>query len=382
MLLSIIIPTKNRYNCLIPVLETLLKNIEGDNYEIVVQDNTPDNTPFLAYYNKKTEPRVRYFHIADTLDIVQNTDNAILNSCGKYLIFIGDDDLVSPYVMEIVNLIDKMGLENLTYTPGNYYWEQTKFAKTSYFNAPALMVLNNKISTRLEKRDSQEQIARVLGKGGCYYLGLPRFYHGIASRELLERLKTQFGGKTYFPGPCPDMTISVAMATIMPSYHYMNYPVTVTGVSCNSGAGMGVTNTHVGKIEDQPFLPKETIDLWDKKLPRIWTAFTIYAQSIHQVFDVAGIKDRVDYTVLYAFMRVFEWYTYDYLKPILEVYFKENPEQKRRYRKWVAYLRFRKLVGAPTEWLKAKHAGTYRVTGMKTVDQCMEYLKEHTKPTI
>lgn len=379
MLLSIIVPTKNRYNCLIPVLDTLLKNIKGEGYEIVVQDNTSDNTQFLNYYDGKLDGRVHYFHTAESLDIVQNTDRAIMNSHGKYLIFIGDDDFVSPYVMQIVKMIDQKGLDNLTYTPGNYYWAQTKFAKTSYFHAPAQMTLNSKISTDMVERNSQQELDRVLAKGGCYYLGLPRFYHGIASRRLLEELKAKFGGKTYFPGPCPDMTISVALATIMPKFYYMNYPVTVTGASSNSGAGMGVTNTHVGKIEDQPFLPKETIDLWDAKLPKVWTAFTIYAQSIHQVFNLAGIKRRVDYTVLYAFMRVFEWYTYDYLKPILNEYFKENRSQKGRYIMWVAYLRIRKIAKGPIEMLKAKSAGLYRITEVQDVEQCMQHLKNNTK---
>ncbi|MEG2761128.1 MAG: hypothetical protein RR921_07335, partial [Mucinivorans sp.] len=284
-------------------------------------------------------------------------------------------------VLDIVEMMDLMGLDNLTYTPGNYFWKQTKFAKTSYFSKPSLLVLNKNASTQIVERSSKVELDRVLAKGGCYYLGLPRFYHGIASRDLLERLKDKFGGKTYFPGPCPDMTISVAIATTVDKFYFMNYPVTVTGVSSNSGAGMGVTNTHVGKIEDQPFLPKETMDRWDPKVPRIWTAFSIYAQSIHQVFEDAGIDKHIDYTVNYAFMRVFEWYTYrKYQKPILEKYFAENPKEKVRYKRWVAYLRLRNVIGVPVERLKAWRAGIYRVQNMTNVEQVMQYLKKSTKP--
>lgn len=380
-LLSIIIPTKNRYNCLFPVLDTLVKNIVGDDYEIIVQDNTEDNSEAVKYFQTHKNDCVKYFHVAQSLDIVSNCTNAITNSCGKYLIMIGDDDFISPYVMQIVKMVDKLGLDNLTYTPGNYYWPQTKFAKTNHFQAPSVMTLNSRISTQMVERDSQYELDRVLAKGGCFYLDLPRFYHGILSRKALESVKERFHGKTYFPGPSPDMAISMALTTVLDKFHYMNYPVSVTGVSATSTAGMGVTNTHVGRIEDQHFLPKETIERWNPKLPRIWTAFTIYGQSIHQVLEDAGIDNKVDYTVTYAFIRVFEWYTYkEYLKPILEKYFAENPKEKSRYNRLVAYLHIRKCLMKPVERFKGWRAGAYRVTNMQTADQVMQYLKGNTKP--
>ena len=43
-LLSIVIPTKNRYETLIPTLDALLDNIVGSAYEIIVQDNIDNPT--------------------------------------------------------------------------------------------------------------------------------------------------------------------------------------------------------------------------------------------------------------------------------------------------------------------------------------------------
>ena len=46
-LLSIIIPTKDRYNTLIPVLEGLVRDFLKSDVEFVIQDNTENNNEIL-----------------------------------------------------------------------------------------------------------------------------------------------------------------------------------------------------------------------------------------------------------------------------------------------------------------------------------------------
>lgn len=378
-LLSIVIPTKNRYNCLFPVLDTFIKNIVGDNYEIVLQDNTEDNRPILSYLAAKNEPKIKYFYTKEHLDIVRNCNKAIDNSIGKYLCMIGDDDLVSPYIMQIVAMIDEQSVECLTYTAGNYLWPQVTVIKPDKYNAPATMTLYANYSTILTVRYSQTEMRRVLKMGGLYFLGLPRLYHGIVRRDVLQRLKDKFGGNTYFPGPSPDMAISAALSTILDHYHYMNYPVTITGVSVTSGAGLGVRNAHVGRIEEQAHLPKSTIEQWDKYIPRIWTGFTIYAESLHEVFDTVGIKERVNYLNLYAAMYQHEPYTRDYIRPVAELFCKDNNLSVWQYQK-ACIMRFpRKVLGCAIEGFKRRMNKNYAIKDIKVVEKCMEFLLERTQ---
>ena len=49
ILLSIIIPTYNRYEYLIESLDVMADTIESRQVEIVVQDNTVDNTAIVDY---------------------------------------------------------------------------------------------------------------------------------------------------------------------------------------------------------------------------------------------------------------------------------------------------------------------------------------------
>ena len=48
-LLSIIIPTKERYEYLEKLVELLI-TFKENNFEIIVQDNSQDNSKFLSYF--------------------------------------------------------------------------------------------------------------------------------------------------------------------------------------------------------------------------------------------------------------------------------------------------------------------------------------------
>ena len=60
-LLSIIIPTKNRYNYLLPCLETL-KLFDEKEVEIVVHDNSDDNKLIIDYLNNNHFSNLKYFY--------------------------------------------------------------------------------------------------------------------------------------------------------------------------------------------------------------------------------------------------------------------------------------------------------------------------------
>ena len=61
-LLSIVIPTKNRYFTLINLVEKLL-TWDNDDYEVVVQDNSEDNSDIIDFLKKyENNKNLRYFH--------------------------------------------------------------------------------------------------------------------------------------------------------------------------------------------------------------------------------------------------------------------------------------------------------------------------------
>jgi glycosyltransferase involved in cell wall biosynthesis len=303
-LLSIAIPTKDRYDTLFPVLHALLKYIQGTDFEIIVQDNTIHNAEATVEIANIKDPRIKYYHTANSLSVTDNSNLAIEHCEGNYLTFIGDDDIVSPYILQILAKVKSAGLDCLIYEKGNYFWQGLKMYKEYAFHYPASLQYPKNISTDIELLSVEKELEFVLKAGGDGYYRLPSLYHGIISREVLNMLKKKFG--TYVPGSCPDIAIAMALSSVVNKYGFMNYPVTITGASKKSAAGMGVRNAHVARIEEVTWLPKNIIETWDSKVPKIWTGRTIYAQNIHEILTQLKIDKTIDYSSLYSNLFVKE----------------------------------------------------------------------------
>lgn len=374
-LLSIIIPTKNRYECLVPVVKTILKNVVSQNFELIIQDNSDDNKSVVDFFKLNNDNRLKYYYASESLSITGNTTNAIDNTIGKYITFIGDDDLVSPYISHIVELLDIKNIDCLIYNTGYYWWDSVKFANpTSFCNKNILWIPAN-ISMDLIYLDPKTEMDKVLDNGGTHYGSLPRFYHGIVKKSVLEEIKTRTG--TYLPGACPDMTFAASISQVIDSYCYINYPVSVFGASKNSGAGWGANKTHYGKIEEMTFLPSGIIDRWDPKLPKIWSGQTTNAQALYEVLKAFKVKKEINYTNFYGSMLANEPILKGYVLPLVRksaisnfgIYFKVF---NRFFKTYLKLLVMNKYLFIRFKTGKFK----YVVSEKKSVEDCMvELLK-------
>lgn len=110
LLLSICIPTYNRVNELIELIDTLL-TIPRDDFEIVITDNqSTDHTQkaIMAY----SDPRVRYCYNEEPIPALMNTIHSMFNGRGKYILYCNDRDLL--YADQIQKLMCL--LENRDYS--------------------------------------------------------------------------------------------------------------------------------------------------------------------------------------------------------------------------------------------------------------------------
>jgi glycosyltransferase involved in cell wall biosynthesis len=317
-LLSIIIPTKDRYECLIPVIAALVKYIKSDDIEFILQDNSGNNIDIKKYLNNLNDTRVKYFYKKKPLSIVDNTICAIQNAKGKYLVFIGDDDLVSPYIYEFVSYLEEKDIDCLVYNPAYYWWNSIEFVKENYFFRKCALWLPSKQSLFFEKRNSCDELELLLASGGGVFQRLPKFYHGIVKREVLDKIKTKTG--TYLPGSSPDIAFSTSLTFVIKEYFYVNYPLSVFGASKNSGGGWTASNKHYGKIEDQKHLPKNLIHSWNKYIPRIWSEKTIYAQTVTEILKIFKSNRQFNFISFYGTMLAYEPFLVNYLMPSVRLY--------------------------------------------------------------
>ena len=377
--LSIAIPTKDRYDTLFPVLRALLKYIVGMDYEIIVQDNTLINDIALEKIQEINDEKINYYHSSDSLSVSENSDLAISHCTGKYLTFIGDDDLISPYILEIIKKVDTESLDCLIYEKGNYFWDFLKMDKEYAFHYPASLSYSKELSVEIKKLSVKKELQFTLDAGGDSNYHLPSLYHGIVKKEVMKKVKEKFG--SFVPGSCPDIAISTALSCVVQEYGFMCYPVTIAGASNKSAAGMGVRNAHIARIEDVPWLPKDIINKWNPKIPRIWTGMTIYAQNIHEVFMQAGINTEINYNRLYSNMYIKEPQTKKIVLPFIISF------QKNLFAKGLSILTnsvkaisFNLLYSLPScainarYFLKGDFKRKVQHKNVKTVDDCMLHL--------
>ncbi|MEI8626723.1 glycosyltransferase family 2 protein [Vibrio sp. M60_M70] len=301
MLLSIVIPTKNRYHTLIPVVENIIDNIDG-NYEIVIQDNSEIKEDLSSKI--LNDSRVKYFYTFKSMPISDNTELAIENSSGKYILFIGDDDFVSPKVVDAVELMEKHSLENLTYEAGYYWWNTVEFYKTNFYHDKEKLWLPKDKSMVLKSKNSKCELEKFYRRGGVSIGGLPRVYHGITKRSVLEKVKESTGN--YVVGSCPDISLSISISLIIDEFHFVSWPLTIYGGSKGSGGGMTASKKHFAKIEEMPWLRDNISKRWYPKIPRLWSERTIYPQTSIEVHEAFGERYPLDFYEMYAALFSYE----------------------------------------------------------------------------
>lgn len=118
LLLSVCIPTYNRVNSLIELVDSVLK-IKRDDIDIVITDNcsTDETESVISAYPDK---RVKYYKNESPLPALINTVHSLFNAKGKYALLCNDRDLLFPD--QLINLINylEQGDFSLVLSPPKY----------------------------------------------------------------------------------------------------------------------------------------------------------------------------------------------------------------------------------------------------------------------
>lgn len=305
-LLSIVIPTKDRYSTLFPVVDMILSFDLNADLEIIIQDNSENNADALEFIGARVASRnLKYFHEAMPFSVIANSDKAVLNSGGEYVCFIGDDDGVMPNIVNVTKWMKEKEFKALKSNKPVYYWPGQK---SNYLDGSLSGVLSYEKwkSRTFEVISTKKALKITLSKGGNNIQLLPCLYHGIVERRVLDVIFEKTG--TFFPGPSPDMANAVALSQVIDSCVYVNYPVCISGKSIKSTGGSGVLHKHVSRIEDVRHLPSDTADNWDSRIPKYWTGPTIWAESVLKAlesFENKGAIQEFNFIYLYAWLGVF-----------------------------------------------------------------------------
>lgn len=308
ILLSVVVPTKNRYYYLKYLLE-YVKEIDLPQIELIVQDNSDDiegQRDFEIWFNEfNGGPNFIYEYVSHSLSVIENSDRAIRKVNGKYVMFLGDDDIFSQHVLELLSYMEKESIHAAFPKNSSYSWPNVKSRlygdKLSGKYVPTLH------TSKITVLSGKDELGKVLQLGGTDILQLPRVYHGIVSRSILESIYDLTG--SYFPGPSPDMANAVAVSLLVDKYIVVDIPYIISGHSKQSTGGQGAEGKHYGEIKNIKHLPSNTADLWNEEVPFYWSGYTIYAESVMQSLSrmkKGSLLKKINLNYLYATCLVFD----------------------------------------------------------------------------
>lgn len=296
ILLSVVIPTYNRYKYLKECLEAIT-SIKSDELEIIVHDNTEDNAEILPVINALNDKRIKYYHVKEHISVVENSDLGVGHATGDYVCMIGDDDTICGSMLSAAHFCRENRIDACMAAIPGYNWPDMTFVgKTE----PNLFYVR-KGDGSAKEIDAKEILLRAIRTAEGLPGELPRIYHGLVSRECLTRIKRVCG--TYFPGPSPDMANAAAVSLQSRKTIFLNDYLMVSGYGYKSARGEGNRKAHFGKISEKAWLPKDTEDKWNKDIPKLFSGETIFAQSLLLALDEMGeteLKKRYNYGSLYA----------------------------------------------------------------------------------
>lgn len=306
MKLSIVVPTKNRHY----YLEYLVKyfnSINSNQIELIIYDNSSIGlrNKFVDFLDATNDNRIKYFEDDKELSQTENCDLAISKACGEYISLLGDDDIFSKHILTYIEQWIKDGTEAILPVKGTYLWPDVK--PRLYGNKQSGMFKLGLFSNKIVKTESKKVLSKVISKGGSEILNLPRVYHGIVSKKILNKIFEDCG--SYFPGPSPDIANAVAICKYVKNYTIIDTPLIISGQSILSAGGQGAEGKHYGEISKIKQLPKNTAKEWSEKVPFYWSGKTIYAESVLKALKKMKMNEyfkKFNFEYLYASCLVFD----------------------------------------------------------------------------
>lgn len=286
-LLSVVIPTRNRFAYVGAAIRSVLGN-PSPVLRLVVEDNSDDNQLEEWVARLAPDPRLQYRHMRVPVSMVENYDRAMSRVDSEYVCFIGDDDSVTAQVVAAADWARRNGYDAIVpQSVINYIWPDLNMAGKGMIQAGELRIYE--FSGTMTEPDSEVEMVKCVRDAGQGFHKLPKAYYGIIRCSCLEQVRQATG--SYFPGVSPDLAAALAIANHARRVCHVDYPLFVPGSSARSNAGLSGLNRHIGRLRDQPHLPPDCEEKWSRMVPRFYSVQTIWAEAAVGALAATGRQD-------------------------------------------------------------------------------------------
>ena len=229
-LFTVIIPQKDRAEYLKWTLKSCMLQ-DYPNFEVIVSDDcSEDNSVEVVEGLMKQDPRIKLFAHKEHLGMRENFEFALRQVRPGYVMALGGDDgLVEGSIQRMYEIIQETGTQLLTWSHAHYVYENQDSQGHSL------------LTIRRDKKDGYRAIKskdflNKIAKTFIYQIDeCPMFYiKGVASTELVERVKSRTNDGYFYYCPTPDGFSGVVLAGEVEEYIYSREPLSIGGSTTKS----------------------------------------------------------------------------------------------------------------------------------------------------
>lgn len=277
--LSVIIPTHNRPECAVATIRAVLS--ASPDIEVVVSD-TSEIDSISAAFTEDNSARLKLLRPSRPLSVVENFNIGLEAATGDFLVFIGDDDLVSPEIVDVALWAQREGVEAVAFSfPILYYWPNF-ISKTRWKAGSSTLVINS-YDGRVREINTTSELKFALSRLGGGVFDMPRAYAGMVSRDLVNRIVDRHGA--LFGGVSPDIYSAALISLEARRAFKLNFPIVIPGASGGSTSGQSARGQHVGGLRDNPHIGAFMNLTWDQRVPEYYSVPTVWGFSLIKAIE-------------------------------------------------------------------------------------------------
>lgn len=277
--LSVVVPTHNRAAYAISCIEAVL-SFDAPDLQLVVADTSTDGRLYEMLHDGsrpfRADARFVYRKIDEPSNLTKNHNDALSMADGEYVCVIGDDDCITGAAISAARWAAERKVRIVSQTiSANYAWPDFQSLLARRGHAARLYVPRKIAPAR--QRESAPDLRSALDRALQGTENLPRCYHGVVRRDLLETIRMRTGA--YFHGSSPDMSGAVSLACLVDGYLEVDIPLTIPGASGGSNSGRSAMNTHKGDLRAEIQTSAFQEHGWTAGVPRFFSVETVWAHA-------------------------------------------------------------------------------------------------------
>ena len=245
---SVIIPQKDRAEYIGWTLRTCMIQ-DYPNFEVIVSDDcSEDNSVEVISELAKQDSRIILFAHKAHLGMRDNFEFALSQVKPGYVIALGGDDgLVPGCIWKMYQILKETGRKLLTWSPAGFTYPKEPGGENIFY---VKRKKNDKVRF-IKSENFLNQLARTFH----YQVDeCPMFYmKGVASTELVDRVKSRTSDGCFYYCPTPDGFSGVVLAGEVEDFAYTDEPLSITGDTVKSQGKNYMRADKKSKFEAQQF---------------------------------------------------------------------------------------------------------------------------------